>query len=539
MNRIVAAGTVIVLSLGLPIALPAHAAGSSGTTGVAAGDFNGDGNADLAVGAPGEDVGPEGDEIQDGGQVHIIYGSNNGLTGDADQVFTQDTPGLTDEVEMFDGFGQSVAAGDFNGDGRDDLAVGAPGEGQGDTGDAEGVVHILFGRTGGLSTVGDQRWHQDSPGVMQVAEDGDSFGFTLTSGDFGKSTKDDLAIGVPFEGVGNPEIDGAGLVQVLFGSGDGLTAQGDELWHQDVSGVKGVVVDQIERFGFALAAADFGRSGKDDLAIGTYRDSSGPSNEVLVAGAVNVLYGSAAGLTARGDQRWTQDSVQDGSAIKDQSENNDAFGWALAAGNVGKSQFADLAVGAYFEELGNPAVVGAGAVNVIYGGEDGLRARGNQLWTHLTPGIPGSLESANFGNTVAIGNLGKSGVGDLAIGAPLQNVPAANSLEGDITVIYGRKDGLSAQGSQSWSQDSDGVRDQAEGNDNFGGCAAIGDFGRSKHKDLAIGVAGEDSSAGAANVLYGSQSGLSAAGDQFWQQGLNGIKGIAESGDNFAFGLLD
>jgi FG-GAP repeat len=538
MKKTLALSALTLLALGLPLAMPAHAAGSTGTTGQAVGDFNGDGHDDLAVGAPGEDVGPEGMEIQDGGQVHVIYGSNTGLTGSGDQVFHQDTPGISDHVEEFDLFGRSVAAGDFNGDGRDDLAIGVGGEETGsepENDDGTGAVQILFGRPGGLSTNGEQFLTQDSPGIMQVAEDGDQFGATLATGNFGRSAKDDLAISAPFEDIGNPSMSNAGLVHVLYGSNTGPSAQGDQIWHQDTPGVKGVAGEE-EYFGFALAAANFGRNGRDDLAIGVWGDTLGNMNALSNVGAVNVLYGSPDGLAEQGNQRWTQGS--DG--IKDVSESGDGFGWGLSAGNLGKSRFADLAVGAPFEDVGDPTVSGAGAVNVIYGREGGLRAKGNQFWTKMTPGIGGSLESgANFGNTPSVGDFGKSRTADLAVGAPFQDVPGANSQEGEVTVIYGTRGGLKAEGSQTWSQDTPGIKDAAVDNEYFGGSAAAGDFGKSNRKDLSVGVPGEDTLAGAVNVLYGKQSGLSAQGDQFWQQGLDGINGVAEVADQFAVGRDD
>jgi hypothetical protein len=533
MRRLLTALTLSLASVGLPFAIPAQAAGSTGTTGAAAGDFDGDGRLDLAVGSPGED--------SSAGQVNIIYGSNTGLTGSGDQIFTQNTPGIANAAEAQDNFGQSVATGDFNADGRDDLAIGAPGEGVGTDPDNDfrtGAVHILYGRAGGLSTNGAQYWHQDSQGIQGTAENGDEFGFSLAAGNFGHIGEDDLAIGAPFEDAGSPEVGNAGVVQVLFGSDLGLHRQGDQIWSQDAPGVKGVAVDgQFENFGFSLAAANFGKNGHDDLAIGVPNDSTGALDSLQFAGAVNVLYGSFQfGLTARGDQRWTRDSLD----INGEAGFEDAFGWGLSASNVGKSRFADLAVGSPFDDVGDPAVEDSGSVNLIYGGDRGLRAQGDQLWTRLTPGIPGSPEEgATFGNTLAIGNLGKSEVADLAIGAPQQDVPVANSNEGEVTVIYGKGRGLRAQGSQSWTQDSPQVNNEAEGLDLFGTSAAIGNFGKSKQRDLAIGVPGEDSFAGAANVLYGRPTGLSAQGDQFWQQGLNGINGVAEAGDNFGDGPRD
>ena len=84
---------------------------------VDAGDFNNDGFADLAIGMPGED----------GGSVIVIYGSVDLLTSQGNQRFRQGKDGVPDNSESEDSFGLKVAAGDFNGDGFDDLAVGAPG----------------------------------------------------------------------------------------------------------------------------------------------------------------------------------------------------------------------------------------------------------------------------------------------------------------------------------------------------------------------------------------------------------------------------
>ena len=87
-----------------------------------------------------------------------------------------------DGSEANDCFGYSLTAGDFNGDGRDDLAVGAPHE---DTGASEiagaGAVNILYGSAAGLTATGNQKWYQDSPGIGGTAEAGDLFGYTLAA----------------------------------------------------------------------------------------------------------------------------------------------------------------------------------------------------------------------------------------------------------------------------------------------------------------------------------------------------------------------
>ena len=91
---------------------------------LAHGDFNGDGYDDLAIGAPGEKLGGK----NNSGSVNVLYGSASGLTAIGDQLWTQDSNSVADSSQAGDRFSDSLAVGDFNGDGFADLAIGAPGE---------------------------------------------------------------------------------------------------------------------------------------------------------------------------------------------------------------------------------------------------------------------------------------------------------------------------------------------------------------------------------------------------------------------------
>ena len=84
-------------------------------------------------------------------------------------------------AEQFDDFGDALSAGDLNGDGSADLAVGVPREDIG-TIDSPGRVNMLYGGAGGLSAAGNQLWDQDSAGVLDAVERGDQFGFALAAG---------------------------------------------------------------------------------------------------------------------------------------------------------------------------------------------------------------------------------------------------------------------------------------------------------------------------------------------------------------------
>ena len=207
----------------------------------------------------------------------------------------------------------------------------------------------------------------------------------------------------------------------------------------------------------------------------------------------------------------------------------------MGAGDVGYSGQADLVVSAAY--AGIDGVPQAGSVTVIYGSADGLDAAGSQLWSRSSPGIadaPGEFDL--FGDSLAIGDFGRSSVGDLAISVPFDD-PGGNSDAGGVQLLYGTANGLTASGSQYWSQDSRGVHGRAERRDGFGYNLTVADFGRSRRADLAVGVHGENRGAGAVNILYGGSDGLTAAGDQVLSQDTRGIAGVAEQGDQFSLPL--
>jgi FG-GAP repeat len=352
---------------------------------VATGNFNGDGFTDLAIGVPFEDEGP----VSNAGAVNVLYGSSLGLTATGAQFWTQDTSGVLDTAEPGDDFGASLAAGDFNGDGRSDLAIGVPFE---DVGAAviAGALNVLYGSSTGLTATGNQIWNQNSPGVPDSAEAFDHFGSSLAAGNFGQGTQADLAIGVEGETVGGFTF--AGAVNVLYGSPTGLTGTGSQFWSQNSAGIPDSA-EQGDAFGWTLVGANFGRGGQADLAVGVPFEALGGA---LAAGAVHVLYGSSTGLTATGNQFWTQDST----GVNDVVEQGDVFGWSLGAANFGKSSQADLAVGVPGEGLG--IVPGAGAVNVLYGSTTGVTSTADQFWNQDSTGIMDAAEAGDeFGWSLA------------------------------------------------------------------------------------------------------------------------------------------
>jgi len=468
---------------------------------LAAGDFDGDGRDDLAIG----DL--ENLPWNVSGAVHVLYSSAAGV-GVAGGDFWTDidlTTGSGDREEH-DRFGAALAAGDFDGNGIDDLSIGIPGEMVENFGGA-GVVLVLYGQAGGgLALTGAQRWRAGAGGLGGERGPGYVFGAALASGDFDDDGRDDLAIGAPGQWVGG--FTGAGRVHVLFGSITGLVAAGSQILDRDTAGIADSPGSQ-DRFGAALAAGDFDADGAADLAVGVREDDL-PAG--VDAGQVHVLYGGAGiGLTTTGSQLWSQDSA----ATLDPSEPADRFGAALAAGDLDGDGDDELAIGAPWEDSGATADVGS--VTVLLGAPgSGLGTDGSETWLEAFLPFPETGEAGDaFGIALAAGDFDGDGRDDLAIGAEGDSAPRPTgggqwNAAGIVAIVHGAPVLGLFPATELTYQGYLGTAGETALGEFHGHALAAGDFDGDGHADLAVGAPGEDNvnaateAAGAAFVLYGS-----------------------------------
>jgi hypothetical protein len=369
------------------------------------GDFDKDGVGDLAIGAPGQQN-PGGEP--NAGAVAVLYGSaTRGLS--TPQFLTQDSDGIQDRGEGDDRFGAALTSGDFNGDTVTDLAIGVPGEDLGTTIVNEGAVATILGTIDVGLTAGNNRLISAVTGIAGIPRpaNNDNFGNVLASGDFNGDTISDLAIGVPFKDVNGTN---AGGVYVFMGDDVSPTGLGGgvQFWNQNrvfpnANPGERKISEAGDQFGAALAAGDFDGDGRSDLAIGvpqevvtSFRFGSSPVN-IDRAGEVDVIYGSATGLsiTGRAPQVQHQDQVN----IEEDAEALDRFGSSLTAWNFGNGTQADLAIGVPFEDVSGQR--DAGAINVLYGSSTGLTFARDQLWTQNSQGVPGGSEAGDhFGKAL-------------------------------------------------------------------------------------------------------------------------------------------
>ncbi len=343
---------------------------------LAVGDFNNDGIDDLAVGAKGESLGG----LLGTGALFIFKGSANGL-----QPWQMIDQGQLDSNEQGDAFGTVLAAGDFNGDGHDDLAAAAPEEDIGADADA-GRVLIFHGAPNQLTPVKALSW--SAPGVLTA---GQVFGMALTAGDFDGDGRDDLAVGRPtWMGVRSNVGDlGPGSVVLFQGS-----AVGPTLWGVLDQATLGA--SQERGFGRSLAGGDFDADGRVDLAVGAFNATAWPAGPFNL-GRVYVYQGSPGGPVP--SQALTQGAL-------DPKEPQDAFGFTLGTGDLNNDGFDDLVVG-------NPYEDGSGRVFIF-------RAQGGWLvgWASLRQsGLDLDEPGDRFGNALATGNFSGDGRNKLAVGA--------------------------------------------------------------------------------------------------------------------------
>ncbi|GAB2794201.1 FG-GAP-like repeat-containing protein [Streptomyces chlorus] len=430
-------------------------------------------------------------------------------------------------------------ADDFNGDGYRDFVM------LGGTHGKDGRVTVVYGTSTGPGTRV-QTIHQDSPGIPGAVESGDDWGFAATSADLDRDGYADLVVASPGEKVGKIQMRGG--LTVVWGGSKGLGA--GTVFHSPIAPEYENSGDQ---FGLDVVAGDFDGDGDQDLVAisnsqagavllkGPFTRSGGKSGwqslgksygylhaSQLTAGRVTAdgatdLYILGSDLQSdddgvdlrayfhRGGADFTRSASE--TRVPDDGGHQLGGGPVTAIGDFDKDGYGDLAIGRGYEQPDGEK----GYVTVHYGGSSGPNtARKPVKFTQNTAGVPGSSEKGDyFGAAVVAGDVNGDGYADLAVGAPGED-HAGKRQGGTVTVLLGRKGGLSGTGAKAYHQNTSGVGGAVENDDYFGQNLKLTDYTRDGRADLVVDTNDQldNTRWGLVHLLKGSKSGITGTGSK-------------------------
>ena len=378
------------------------------------GDLDDDGVEDLAVGAFHDNDG--GTDI---GSLWILFLNEDGTVKSEHKI---NDSSLDGKLHSEDNFGRGIAAlGDLDGDGVEDIAVGADGDNDGGSGGDPkvGAVWILFLNTDG--TVKDYQKISNTQGDFTgILGDTDYFGIAIDSlGDLDGDDVVDIAVGARFDNDGGYR---RGAVWILFLNSDGTVKDYQKI--SDTAGGFGGLLYDDYNFGNSLGSlGDLDGDGVTDIAVGGSRDNDGGT----FRGAVWILFLNADG-TVKSQQKISDTQGGFDGVLDDV----DRFGCSFSSADFDDDGLSDLVVGAIGDDDGGNYL---GAVWLLYLNSDGT-VKSHSKISSTEGNFQGVLDAGDwFGvNSAIFSDLNNDGFMDVAVGARRDDDGATDS--GAVWILF-------------------------------------------------------------------------------------------------------
>jgi|GEM_PF-374548 len=443
---------------------------------VAYGDINGDGFMDIIIGASEADPGDP--ARASAGETYVIFGSSSPPS-------TIDLSTESADITIFgaaagDRSGWVVASGDVNGDGYDDIIIGARGASPGDPPRyTAGETYVIFGDsfssppyTIDLST---------TPADITVcgADANDRCGWAIASGDVNGDGYDDVIISAYLADPGDPPRSVAGETYVIFGASFASPPYTIDL-STTPAGITICGAAAYDVSGWAVASGDVNSDAYDDIIIGA---PTFPPHPTLL-GETYVIFGSSFSSPP-----YTIDlSTTPANITVCGADAEDYLGIAVASGDVNGDGYDDVIIGAYHADPGDPPRSAAGETHVIFGGSFSSPPYTIDLST--TPAnitVFGAGYGDISGYDVASGDVNGDGYDDIIIGAPVADTgdPTRDGA-GESYVIFGSSSPPTTIDLSTQSADITVCGDDVY--DESGYAVASGDVNGDGYDDLIIGA---------------------------------------------------